>query len=217
MHIRNPVTKKMTGFLNGNRFIYVKPLSDGMFLPRTATCAGLRCSIYHQGQPSTKRTPRCTNCWEHTHYTNQCPNNKRCKGFKQEGHTPGAGECEFFTEPSHKVIPFVGQDNCLSNFFPCDINVFGVMHKSAEHAFQYVKAMRSGDIPRATAIQAAKSALDAKKIGKLVTPSPSFTSNQIELMSEILNAKCNQVPVFAETLKLLFLRKLLLTTLGQQD
>ena len=153
----------MTGFLNGNRFIYVKPLSDGMFLPRTATCAGLRCSIYHQGQPSTKRTPRCTNCWEHTHYTNQCPNNKRCKVCKQEGHTPGAGECEFFTEPSHKVIPFVGQDNCLSNFFPCDINVFGVMHKSAEHAFQYVKAMRSGDIPRATAIQAAKSALDAKK------------------------------------------------------
>ena len=180
----------MTGFLNDNRFIYAKPLSDGMFLPRTATCAGLRCSTYHQGQPSTKRTPGCANCLKHTHYTNQCPNNKRCKVCKQlqEGHTPGAGEREFYTKPSQKVIPFVGQDNSLSNFFPCDINVFGVMHKSAEHPFQYVNAMRSSSIPRATAIQAAKSALEANKIGKLVTLSPSFTSNQIEFMSEILNA-----------------------------
>lgn len=58
--IRHPITRKMTGILNGNRFIYAKSLAEGTFLPRTATCAGLRCFIYHYGQPSAKRTPRCT-------------------------------------------------------------------------------------------------------------------------------------------------------------
>lgn len=55
--IRHPVTRKMTSILNGNRFIYVKALDEGVFLPRTSTCAGLRCSIYHHGQPSTKHNP----------------------------------------------------------------------------------------------------------------------------------------------------------------
>lgn len=114
---------------------------------------------------------------------------------------PGDKECEFFSRDETNVIAFAGQDNCLSNFDPCDINVFGVRHRSAEHAFRYVKAMRSGDIPRATAIQSAKSALDAKKIGKLITSSNSFTDNQVALMTEIIEAKADQVPAFADALK----------------
>lgn len=199
--IRHPITRKMTGILNGNRFIYAKSLAEGTFLPRTATCAGLRCFIYHYGQPSAKRTPRCTNCWEEHHFSKDCPNPKRCKVCKSEGHMPGDKECEFFSQDETNVIAFAGQDNCLSNFYPCNINVFGVSHRSAEHAFQYVKAMRSGDIPRATAIQSAKSALDAKKIGKFITSSTSFTDNQVALMTEIIEAKADQVPAFADALK----------------
>ena len=60
--IRHPVTRKMTGVLNGNRFLYIKQLPEGMFLPRTSHCAGLRCQIYHYGQPKIKRSPLCTNC-----------------------------------------------------------------------------------------------------------------------------------------------------------
>ena len=41
--IRHPVTRKMTGILNGNRFLYIKELPEGTFLPRTSYCAGLRC------------------------------------------------------------------------------------------------------------------------------------------------------------------------------
>ena len=199
--IRHPVTRRMTSILNGNRFIYIKALNEGVFLPRTSVCAGLRCSIYHYGQPSTRRTPRCMNCWEESHYTKECPNKKRCKVCKSEGHEPGNCECEYYTEATSDVIPFAGSDNCLSNFFPCDLKLFGVNHRSAEHAFQYVKAMRSGDLPRASAIQVAKSALDAKKIGKQVVPSPSFSTNQTQIMTEIIKAKAEQVPVFAEYLK----------------
>lgn len=83
-NIRHPITRKMTCILNGNRFIYAKSLAEGTFLPRTATCAGLRCFIYHYGQPSAKRTPRCTNCWEEHHFSKTALTQKdaRCANLK---------------------------------------------------------------------------------------------------------------------------------------
>ena len=62
-NIRHPVTKKMTSVLNGNRFIYIKPLPEGKFLPRVSYCAGLRCNIHHWGQPKYKRKLLCKICW----------------------------------------------------------------------------------------------------------------------------------------------------------
>ena len=41
----------MTEILNGNRFLYIKPLKEGQYLLRTCTCAGITCSLYHKGQP----------------------------------------------------------------------------------------------------------------------------------------------------------------------
>ena len=49
--IRNPNTRRMTEILNGNRFVYMEPLANKKFLPRTSFCAGLKCMIYHEGQP----------------------------------------------------------------------------------------------------------------------------------------------------------------------
>lgn len=82
--------------------------------------------------------------------------------------------------------------------------------------------MRSGDVPRASAIQSAKSALEAKKIGNLVTPSPMFATEQVSLMTEIIEAKAAQVPAFADTLRAAkknqqFLLSPLTTTSGHQD
>ena len=107
--IRHPETHKMIGILNGNRFIYAKALPQGTFLPRSSNCAGLKCFIYHYGQPSNKRTPYCTQCWEDSHIKRDCPNNPRCKVCKAEGHKPGDPECKHFTEPLANVIPFAGE------------------------------------------------------------------------------------------------------------
>ena len=199
--IRDPETRKMTGILNGNRFIYVKQFEEGKFLPRTSHCAGLRCFIYHFGQPKVNRTTLCTNCWETTHYKSNCENESRCKVCKQTGHEPGDAECEAFLEHSSHINVLVGKDNVLSNFYASPINIFGVTHKSAEHAVQYVKAMRSGDVPRATAVQEASTALDARKIGNQVVPSPSFTEQRETLMREIIEAKVAQVPAFKDALQ----------------
>lgn len=41
-NIRNPVKGKMTSVLNGNRFVYIVPLPNGMYLPRVSYCAVLQ-------------------------------------------------------------------------------------------------------------------------------------------------------------------------------
>ena len=191
----------MTGIMNGNRFVYIRQLEEGNFLPRTSYCAGLRCMIYHYGQPKVKRTPLCTNCWEESHYKRDCQNDSRCKVCKQPGHDPGDKDCSEYVEKNPNITVFSGKDNVLSNFYPCQINIFGITHKSAEHAVHYVKSMRSGDVPRATAIQEAATALDAKKIGNQVVPSPSYTEQRETIMKEIVEAKTAQVPAFKEALQ----------------
>lgn len=62
------------------------------------------------------------------------------------------------------VAAFNGENNILSNFYPCDLNVFEVQHKSARHAFHYAKSLRCGDLKAAKSIYEAKDALPAKLI-----------------------------------------------------
>lgn len=61
--------------------------------------------------------------------------------------------------------------------------------------------MRSGDLPRATGIQAAPTALDAKQIGKNVLASQQFIDAQYNIMKEIVEAKLEQVQEFHDALK----------------
>lgn len=53
-------------------------------------------------------------------------------------------------------------------FFQCEMTLYGVSHKSAEHAFQFTKAVRCGDQNAAAQIQSATDALSDKRIGDKV-------------------------------------------------
>ena len=150
--IRNPATRKMTDILNGNRFVYMQPMEDDKFLPRSSFCAGLSCSIFHSGQPKRSVNMLCSNCWGDDHWRHQCEYEACCKVCKEPGHKPGSNLCKFYDGKQKDILAFSGSGDVLSNFFPCDINVFGMIHSSAEHAFQYSKAMRSGDTLRAAQI-----------------------------------------------------------------
>ena len=136
----------MTSVLNGNRFIYIEPLPEGKFLPRVSYCAGLRCNIYHWGQPKYKRKLLCKRCWGDDHTTSNCEDEEKCKVCKESGHSPGDVECKAYAKKQPAVVSCSGKDNPLSNFYPCDIKVFGETHPSSEHAFQHVKALRCGDL-----------------------------------------------------------------------
>ena len=69
---------------------------------------------------------------------------------------------------------FARASDVLSNFHPCELKAFGVTHKLSEHAFQYVKAVLSGDIPRFNNIQSASTALDSIRINKTISASNIF-------------------------------------------
>ena len=103
-----------------------------------------------------------------------------------EGHNPGDEACDEYSEPIPNVVPFSGASDFRSNFYPCELKPFGFTHRSFEHAFQYVKAVRSGDIPRANDIQSEPTALDAKRIGKTISASKSFEDSKLELMPVII-------------------------------
>lgn len=96
--IRHPVTNKMTSVLNGNRFMYIEPLSDGKHLPS----AGLKWQIFHYGQPKYQRKFTCTRCWANDHIRRYC---KTRKVYKQEGHNPGHQSCPSY-EAQGNVIAF---------------------------------------------------------------------------------------------------------------
>lgn len=92
------------------------------------------------------------------------------------------------------------KDNPLSNFFPSDLKVFGQTFPSAEHAFQHVKSIRSGDLSRAEAIRKSDTALDAKRFGSQVLESDAWISSKDTVMSEILETKLQQCAKFKEAL-----------------
>lgn len=95
---------------------------------------------------------------------------------------------------------FCGAQDVLSNFYPCELEIFGVKHKSAEHAFQYIKAVRCGDLDSANAIAKADDALAALRLGKKVKSNDQWVSTKVSIMQEILENKCVQVPVFRDKL-----------------
>jgi hypothetical protein len=109
--IRHPKTHRMTEILNGNRFVYMSPLENGKFLPRSASCAGLRCIINHKGQPVRERKVQCTNCWADDHYKNKCEFEQCCRICKQAGHFPGSEKCKSYINKQDDIVSFSGKDN----------------------------------------------------------------------------------------------------------
>ena len=108
---------------------------------------------------------------------------------KTHGHSPGDETCPHY-QPQNISPRFA----VPINFYPCELEILGVKHKSAEHAFQYIKAVRCGDLDSANAIAIADDALPALFLGKKVISNDKWVSTKVSFMEEILEHKCVQVP-----------------------
>lgn len=178
----------------------MSPIENNAFLPRSAVCAGSRCTIAYKGQPVRKRKKHCTNCWADDHYRNNCEYEQCCRICKQTGHFPGSPKCRLYVAEQDDIVCFSGKDNPLSNFFPSDLKLFGQTFPSAEHAFQHVKSIRSGDLSRAEAIHKSETALDAKRLGSQVLESDAWILSKDTVMGDILEAKLLQCAKFKDAL-----------------
>ena len=200
--IRDPDTRKMTDIMNGNRFIYIKALDEGKYLPRSTICAGMKCQIYHFGQPSQKRQPLCTTCWSTDHFRSTCTKEPCCRVCRQKDHQPGSDLCKFYeTLNPENYIKTNGKGNVLSNFYMHDLVAYGTCYKSSEHAFQHTKALRCGDLVRAEVIKESSDPLSAKRVGDQVSVNEQWRSSQLDVMREIIELKYDQVKQFRKAIQ----------------
>ena len=167
----------LTNFKNGDRFLFVKspvwPL-----LPRNCRIAEIRCKIFHDGQ----FRPHCTLC--------QTP-----------GHRLGDEQCKGHNS-SCEIIPFKSQHNVLSNFYMSNIDVYGETFKSAEHAYQHRRAIHANLPDLAGQIKRSAHAGIAKRLSKSIPADPDkgWETKCLEVMTEIIAAKTEQVAEFKERL-----------------
>ena len=144
---------------------------------------------------------KCTRCLQEGHSRSQCTNEQVCVVCKMESHSPGDPKCSGTAKQPHKTVTiFSGKENPLRNFFPCEVRVFGIIHKSAEHAYQYAKAQQAGKNKIAERILQANSALQAKIEAKALPYNPNWTNRKESVMSEILSEKMKSCKEFCEGL-----------------
>jgi ribA/ribD-fused uncharacterized protein len=102
------------------------------------------------------------------------------------------------------VCLFRQVDHPLSNFFPFNFVYQGRLFSSAEHAYQFTKAVFLGEYELAAVIQSAKTAPKAKHYAATLTSHPRFAewfTLRLPIMCLILEHKYVSCPAFFEALQ----------------
>ena len=78
--------------------------------------------------------------------------------------------------------------------------MLGEVHQSAEHAYQFTKAIRSGDIDALKKVREASTALEAKRAGNTIKEPVEWETQKVTMMEEVIQAKAEQVSKFRDKL-----------------
>ena len=190
---------ELTNYFNGDRIVFVEPFANP--LPRKVLISGGSATIIHRGQKKWQK-PLCNNCFQEGHFRNQCENDPCCVVCKAPGHKPGEPTCPGTAKQLHKnVVPFQGYEDPLSNYYPREFKVFGVEVKSAEHGYQFSKAIQCGHDDVANQILSARTALQAKRIASALPFNPIWESVKEDQMHQVITEKLKQCEDFAQALK----------------
>ena len=104
------------------------------------------------------------------------------------------------TQVSDKIIRFKGAHDPLSNFFPFNLQINGVIWPSVEHRYQYDKAIFFDQLELAEEILNAPHALHAKKLSKTLPKSHSWDKHKLSVMKDLLYLKAEQCQPFRSKL-----------------
>ena len=137
--IRN-ANNELTEFLNGDRYVYVEA-GFSPVLEQETTINGHTCRIWH---------------------SNQAMKCKRCSGDNHR--TTDAVECPAYIDEPEDVIIFWESKHVFSNFYMCNIKLFDLDFKSAEHCYQYCKLRYIGQDELAQEILLCDTPRQAKQI-----------------------------------------------------
>lgn len=101
---------------------------------------------------------------------------------------------------SKSILAFQDEYRFLSNFWPCDVRIGGLMYPSAEHAYQ---AQKTTDLhERMFIAQNLKSPGQAKRYGggTIIQIRPDWDAVRLAVMHEVVTAKFTQNPDLAKLL-----------------
>lgn len=168
---------ELTNFRNGDRYIYAEsPVFPP--LPSVTNIGGHKCRIYHQTQKLV------------------------CKTCGQMGHRSKSEDCPAYATDLD-ILGFKSYQHVLSNFYPCNITYRDEHFKSAEHAYQYAKAVDMGKLEIAHEIKAADNAFIAKGISRKLPKDQiqQWEKSNCDIMREIIEVKAKTVPEFVTCLR----------------
>ena len=176
----------LTSIKNGNRSVLVasEHIQDHP-LPRNVHCGNWRCTIYYFKQP--KPIVKCYNCGKTGHTQNRCRGERVCKACGNTGHLEGTSQCNLY-KPNDAYL-FGGQDDMLSNFYPCPVIWNELSFASAEHAYTYEKAMKNNRKDIAVQMTRSKDPMEAKIESRKMITAEKWKEERIEIMKEVVAAK----------------------------
>ncbi len=102
--------------------------------------------------------------------------------------------------PPRKSVLFKQENDELSNFFRCELQVFDKKYDSAEAAYQHFKALDHGCHNIAQDILDAENANDVKTLSHRITTNREWPKKKIEVMMQVLTAKLEQCEPFRNRL-----------------
>ena len=99
-----------------------------------------------------------------------------------------------------RKVPFQGHKHPLSNFFPCNVDLYETNFASAEAAYQYRKALEYEEWDTAEEIQQTSRAIDAKRLGDDIVTDERWWEMRESIMMEVVTTKAQQCAEFRNTL-----------------
>ena len=95
---RDPKTKKLSRFYNGQRFMLVTLPTEP--LPRKLKIGRFTAEVYHREQRTAalQAGRECFKCLEKGHIAVECVNEMKCRDCRQEGHRSGDPACKWIEQ-----------------------------------------------------------------------------------------------------------------------
>lgn len=97
-------------------------------------------------------------------------------------------------------IAFQGETSCLSNFYPCDLNMWNLTFNCSEQAFQYLKCITCKKEDTAHQIMLLSQPREIKAKGDKSETTPAWESMKLKKMEEIVTQKFLQNPTLKRKL-----------------
>lgn len=127
-------------------------------------------------------------------------NDPNCMGITSAIYMMAASEDECGIANRGPVTAYRGASSPLSSHYPTIVKMWGITFMSVEKAYQFAKALISGEMEIAQKVSESSNATAAKELTEKVVPTGEFIISQMGLIYSIVEAHYDKCAVFRKAL-----------------